>query len=597
MPSAAYTAQAEAFEHQVQFLVEIDLDRCAETYTSSPCAASDAGDGSRCWYSWGTCQDQANYNKTTRTYKFCMMNVPWPDPDVQVYPLVKNFVTIPQEAKPGKLFVIPEKVKIEFAVMHNPPPIDIDKGSGFFNTAYIGEFWRNLVARNRNYPGRALRIYRGFNAAGFTESDFEQVGSDYFIRSIQIKRDKVVIEAESQLADIAKTKAPVEISDDNTVQSSINDSATSVTVKDATEYYDPANFTQNEIFVKMENEICKVTNVNTSTHVLTITRGQWGTTAASHAAGVKVVQIIAMGDNDPTTPTAITVGEALLRLLEFANIPAAKIDTTAFSDIDDSFWPTADILTTISRSEKVAKHMKMIRESRGIIIFIDENSKFSASAMAPDAQPIEIDRAKLVDESVTVKDDDEERLTRVAIFYDPAEDGSVDYKDFQKVVISIDAELEDENNYDDIKDENFIDRWLDPSVDVSVIRNITRRLVTRRASGVRIFSFTLPMRFGESLRVGDSISLISDEILDLEGNPDPRACFVTYRKESSDGQEFNFKAVDVNIRPGARGYFRHAPDDATDDWDTATDDDKVYGYWGDSNNRLGTAKEPGYIWW
>ncbi len=57
-PSAAYLAAAVAYSKNPQWLVEIDLDRCGNTYTDatggSTCTASNAGDGARCFYSFPT---------------------------------------------------------------------------------------------------------------------------------------------------------------------------------------------------------------------------------------------------------------------------------------------------------------------------------------------------------------------------------------------------------------------------------------------------------------------------------------------------------------------------------------------------------------
>src|SRR6056300_1953587 len=112
-PTAAYNTAAKRFGKEVQWLVEIDLDRCDETYSeegaAGTCQATDAGDGARCFYSYLTCQDPTNYTKTTRTYYFCLNTQPWLDTAVQVHPLLADIVTIPQEIKARKLFVHPEQ--------------------------------------------------------------------------------------------------------------------------------------------------------------------------------------------------------------------------------------------------------------------------------------------------------------------------------------------------------------------------------------------------------------------------------------------------------------------------------------------------------
>ncbi len=58
MPSSAYTTAAGDYSKQTQWLVEIDLDRCDNTYASlaggSTCTAANQGEGARCFYSFPT---------------------------------------------------------------------------------------------------------------------------------------------------------------------------------------------------------------------------------------------------------------------------------------------------------------------------------------------------------------------------------------------------------------------------------------------------------------------------------------------------------------------------------------------------------------
>ena len=49
--------------------VEIDLDYCANTAGVAPCTATQTGDA-KCFNAYATCNDTANFNLTTKTYRF-----------------------------------------------------------------------------------------------------------------------------------------------------------------------------------------------------------------------------------------------------------------------------------------------------------------------------------------------------------------------------------------------------------------------------------------------------------------------------------------------------------------------------------------------
>ena len=53
--------------------VEIDLDYCANTAGVAPCTASQTGDA-KCFNTYATCNDTANFNLTTKTLSFCSPN-------------------------------------------------------------------------------------------------------------------------------------------------------------------------------------------------------------------------------------------------------------------------------------------------------------------------------------------------------------------------------------------------------------------------------------------------------------------------------------------------------------------------------------------
>lgn len=584
-----YTDQRDAFGRQVQWLVEIDLDRCSLVYGVGSCTAVGTADGDYCWYSLPTCQVPSVYAREVKTYRFCLNDVPWPDSSVAVFPLIDEIDNVPQEIRADKLDTYPEKIKVKFYFDHNPPPQDHDKG--VYNTSTAGEFWRNLVARNRNYVNRPLRVKRGFYASGFALADFVQVGPEFNVTAISIDGNRATLTAESPLAKLNKLKLPYDISEDNTLQASIDATVTSCTVLDADEFPNPSTFTRNYVYAKIENEIVRVTALDTATNVLTITRAQIGTTGASHAAGVKPDHVLHLGGQG----ASCAVGDAMLDLLEWAGFSGTTVvNTASFAELNDSFWPETNIYGYVTKSQEIAKHMRLLREPRGLVLYIDSDGKWAVTPMAPNQDATELNEDNLVYDSVRAYDDDEDRVTRCSFFYDPNEDNASDPKDFAKWVIVIDNDLEADEYFGDVRAFTQSDPWISPAADISEIRNVANRIITRLGGGRRSFTFELELRDAD-LGVGDTCTVLSRQVLNAAGNPDPRPCVVTARKESSNAR-FQYRAEDLGLHPFGR-YLRIGPNTMADDYDDATDDDKAYGYWGDTDNRVGTLKELGYIFW
>lgn len=594
MATANYTAAADAFSRRVQWLVEIDLDRCDRDFGSAPCTATGA-DGSRCYYSYETCQDLANYSASTRVWRFCLAGVPWPDHATPAFPYLRKFVPIPQKIDPAKLYVFPEKVTVEMECDWSPMPPDQDKSS--YNSRTTGEFWRNLLARNRNYPGKDLRIKRGFYASGFQASDFLQVGPTYKLKSIVVTGGSCRITAESPLAELNKKEVPWSISDDNTVQNSggIDDSVTSVTVRDASEYPDPTDYTRNTIYVRMQSEICEVTAINTSTNVLTIVRGSLNTTAASHAAGIKVEHVAFFGTDNgvATAPSADNVIEVIQDLMEWAGIASGDVDTDEFDHVKDLEITANDTYRLVTKPDKIAKHMQPLRETRGILVFIDSAGKWSCKVMGPDETSTVYDESQLIEDSVSITEDEEQRVTRVSLWYDPNVSNPGDEPaDYDRVVYVIDAGLEGANYFGDQKERRIFDPWIYSGAAVSTVRNIARRLISRLRYGTRVIRFQLDVKEAE-LDVGAHVTIQTRHILAVDGTEQVRPCLITARKEV--GRSLvEYEATDINY---SGQYLRIAPTTVAADWDNATAEDKSYGCWGDSDNRVGSLKEPGSIFW
>lgn len=595
-PTANYLAAAAQAYRRPQWLVEIDLDRCDNEYADntppSTCEASDGGDGSRCYYTFGTCQDPTNFRADTlgtKTWRFCLREVPWTDTAYAVFPLLRAVIPVPQQVDWDRLFTFPGKIKAQCYPDWDVPSFDADKA--LYNTGASGEFWRNLLARSRNYPGRPMRVYRGFH--GLAYADFMRVGPEYKLKIIEMGADGCTLIAESPLADLNKIKAPVTISDDNIT--TIDNAVTTIPVVDGSEYPDPTDYTRNRCYVKIDDEIIEYTGIS-GNDLTGCVRSALETSQVSHTAA-KVSHVAFFGTdngvNYANTPRHVT--DVLQDLMEWAGIDPADVNTDSFDAIKDETWTEADTMKTVTKGVEIAKLMQELRETRGLIVFMDTDGKWACRALGPQsAVDAVLDEDSMLWRLTAVEEDEENRVTRVSFWYDPTEDSpGKDPEKYARQVLVISADLEQANNYGDVKQAAHYDAWVDPAIPVQSLRNIARRIITRLRRGERKVRFSLDIK-DSALNVGDSASIQTRHVLRSDGTQDLIVCMIVERKERGAGM-VDYTALDMNY--GGR-YFRIAPDTVATDYDSATVDDKQYGYWGDeTTNRVGDIADPGYIWW
>jgi len=154
-------------------VVELDLDTCAEVYGVAPCTASGSA-GSECYNTYKTCQDVANYNKTTKTYRFYQPISSWPIGQVG-YPCIKGTprftpCKIDPKGSLGRRGVATIK-------MHDFTDDDLFTDPYVATRSYTpelqGTFFGKLKSRTPYYKGRLMRIRQGYIGDPFSFDDFE----------------------------------------------------------------------------------------------------------------------------------------------------------------------------------------------------------------------------------------------------------------------------------------------------------------------------------------------------------------------------------------------------------------------------------------
>jgi len=158
-------------------VVEIDMPTCSLTYGNSPCAAALGATGStKCYNTYRTCQDTANYARTTTTYRFISNTSEVPQ-GVNILPCIVSVSQVPTRIDVDSISTR-ATVKVVFSDFpHHDRGVDPYVNDRNFDPSTQGTFWGKFKARHFFFVGRTIRLKHGFiNPNGFDTSfdtDFE----------------------------------------------------------------------------------------------------------------------------------------------------------------------------------------------------------------------------------------------------------------------------------------------------------------------------------------------------------------------------------------------------------------------------------------
>lgn len=157
--------------------IEQDMDWCSRTYGEGLCEAAIGVTGTiKCHNTYATCQDKTNWDKTSKTYRYCTANAALPV-GVQAYPLIKDkgVQFTPQVLTPGKGLGVRGSVTVKMTDMpFSDAGVDPYLSSRTYNPLEQGTYWGKFRARNPFYLGRPLRVLTGYiDPDNFSWDDFQ----------------------------------------------------------------------------------------------------------------------------------------------------------------------------------------------------------------------------------------------------------------------------------------------------------------------------------------------------------------------------------------------------------------------------------------
>ena len=642
--TSGYVAYSQAQSRQTNMVVELELDRCANTYASGVCRAADLGDGYRCSYTFGTCQSKFDFNRETKSRFYSINDVQPPFiSGVRALPYVTKFVDLPQDIDIDKGTTTPRKVKLDFMPDYSQGSEDADKTVR--NTQTGGEYWHNLLQKNPNYVNRPLRIFRGF--VGLDFADWNQI-AEMKMTGFKIGQNGTTLEALDILAVLEKNVLPWAVSDNNfimTVQDPtaawnngsglITSSQTTLWALEGTELPPLANW-QGDLVVEIGTpdgflddttvgsasgrEFCIVTDISgiptiatnasgivtitsgTGPSKLTVQRGRYGTTAVEHSGICHFRHVYIAGSESTGTPSdaiePVNSVDTMRRMLRDGGVADAQVNEDSFVSCK-LFYPDDVTLRRIFKPKKVKDLLAELRQTTGTVMFVNRDNQIEAQVLSP-VLPEEIvtsidETSNIIEKSQSLIDDPAKRITRAIILWAPnTDDPGDDPNNYDRVGGDIDAEAEAPQSYGDIIPSVFNDSWTSRDAGHYYILSIATRLVARLRSGERRLTFQMELK-DENLEVGDHLIIATryDTGLGVNlGVPTGSVYFVISKKYAK-ANIIEYVALDTSY---FQKYAFIAPDSVTDDYGSATATDKFYGYWGrQEDNHIGdNFLEDGY---
>jgi len=544
--SPVRTAARTAFDRQPVTILELDLDRCLNTFSVLPCTAT----GTPCYNTFWTCKDTPNFNLGSKTYRFINRGAPIPIGET-LRPYLISAATAPTEIDPEAGLARRASVSV---ILQDEVTSDVEQDpyTGQRTVPAGSTFLARLIARNPNYSGRWARIRRGYALNPWDWNAFQD--ELYIIDQIDgpdaTGRVRITLKDPLKLSD--RDQLPVE---------STGSLAAGITASDVSVLLGAGEGPQydGDDYFRIGSEIIKKAS-RTGDTLTGLARGQFGTKADSHSSGAQVQK------NRTWINTPIT--QVIHDILNETGISDTYIDVAQLN-LQEATWlgNSYNITATRSRPESGSRMLaELAILANGSIWWqaIEKLVKFKVIAGEPPSSSL----AKWTDETfmdgtTRIISVDALRKTRISINYDliNSTEDSDDAKNFHRSRLQIDVDAEGPNEYNDRRVDNLYSSWFTQANDGAVLALAGRKLTRYRDPPKRLSGRIDPKDFTEG--PGALVEVQVGQLVDKNGNPKTTRCLL--RRVEDKGDHIAVQ-LETTILGNRRGFIAPAgtPDYPTD---------------------------------
>jgi hypothetical protein len=241
--------------------------------------------------------------------------------------------------------------------------------------------------------------------------------------------------------------------------------------------------------------------------------------------------------------------------VNYANIPASYIDTTAWNEEVQRWGPTKKIFTTITEPTGVAELVGELAVIGVSIWWDDVNQKIGLRLTKPPS-PLETITEFTDDKDIkdiSQEDRDEDRLTQIHFYSvqaDPTQ-GLKEKSNYDRIRATIDTVAEQANSYNDTRVREIFFRWFNRGNDTQA-RLSSLRLLNRLRNSPKSYTILLDAK-DRDIALTDVIRITSRVVTDDTGKAEPTLLQVTQRVEKQSGHEVQISAQSY-LYDGKYGY-------------------------------------------
>lgn len=540
------TSQASKMGKESVQVVELYMDKCSRTYGTAPCTASVGSTGTKkCFNTFSSCQDTANFSANTIVYRFSNVKVPGLQApgELPIIPSLTSCQTAPTVLTPGKGVGIRASVTVNLQD-HPWGDVGIDPyiSSRGFDPDTVGSFWGKFLARNRYYYGRKLVVKTGFLNDDGTYDAGSMVSRTYIITKINPpnKSGQVTITATDPLkfADSEKTKFPLPST--STLAADVTSSAVDLVVNDPDGSFLNSIYTFHQYY-RIDKEIVKMYAfypISAAQVQISVYRGnaigampvdydQALNPPAAHSAGA-TVQPCRFFNNT-------SIYDIVYELLGpgVAGLPTAYLPYSEWTSIFEPNFTFMKFTRLLTEPTGVKELLTELTQ-HGLMIWWDERAALVRLKPMKFYTTLNLtfgDTGQIIDDTVSVAEDPTSLITQVWFSYAqaaPLEDPKL-LKSYRAAVIQADVDAGSANGYGSPSVLDIKSRWmgLNRSGDV----NAMSRLQLRQGSKIRkTIAWSVDPKDG-SYWVGDVVGVSNYLIQDDTGQPYVMNVLITSAQE------------------------------------------------------------------
>jgi hypothetical protein len=413
-------------------------------------------------------------------------------------------------------------------------------------------FWGKLLARQKYYEGRVMRVKQGYLADDGSYSAANFSTRQYIIDKISgpTPDGKVTITG----------KDPLKFADNNRVQfpapsraelvGDITAVATSINIEDEDDDVKDA-YDAGQPWIRIDDETMEVKNITGSNpnYTLTVTRGVAPSfyshpSPAEEHEGEATVQNCYLYDTQE-------IDDVLYHLLvTVVGLDASFIDTTAWQEKIDDGYQSYLLSTLLTEPVGVQDLLKEITELTVLLWWDEREQLIKLDTLLPSAPQYGLftDENTFISGSTSVTRDSSNRLSRVYFYYshrNPVKElDKAEY--FNRIEIDVDADKESADEYDSSRIRNIFTRWI-----ALPQRSVAGEIVTRTLNEYKvtkdIVTYSIDPKDDDAW-TGNTVQLKTRQIVDefgLEVEKDFRILQVK-EKHSAKGVIYSYVAQSIN---------------------------------------------------